>query len=101
MPMNIWKRMTMKEDPSTYEIKDAHLARTLRVRDFLGLGVGTIVSASIFTLPGEVAAQHTGPAVVISFIIAFKFTDLFSKKILYVISAYTFPFSFVVPLFSL
>ncbi len=68
--MNIWKRMTMKEDPSTYEIKDAHLARTLRVRDFLGLGVGTIVSASIFTLPGEVAAQHTGPAVVISFIIA-------------------------------
>ncbi len=36
--MNIWKRMTMKEDPSTYEIKDAHLARTLRVHDFLGLG---------------------------------------------------------------
>lgn len=68
--MSIWKRMTMKEDPSTYEIKDAHLARTLRVRDFLGLGVGTIVSASIFTLPGEVAAQHAGPAVIISFILA-------------------------------
>ena len=68
--MNLWKRISIKEDPKTYEIKDAHLARTLRVRDFLGLGVGTIVSASIFTLPGEVAARHAGPAVMISFVLA-------------------------------
>ena len=43
--------MLGKEDPSIYQNKDGHLKRTLRVRDFLTLGVGTIVSTSIFTLP--------------------------------------------------
>lgn len=68
--MSFWKTITRKEDPSVYDNKDAHLVRSLKVRDFLALGVGTIVSTSIFTLPGEVAAMHTGPAVVISFILA-------------------------------
>ena len=62
------ERMLRKEDPSVYEIKDGHLERTLRVRDFIALGVGTIVSTAIFTLPGTVAAQHAGPAVVLSFL---------------------------------
>lgn len=68
--MNLWKKMNRKEDPRVYENKDGHLVRSLKVRDILALGVGTIVSASIFTLPGEVAAMHTGPAVAISFILA-------------------------------
>ena len=68
--MSLWKTMTRKEDPHVYESKDGHLVRSLRVRDFLALGVGTIVSTSIFTLPGEVAAMHTGPAVAISFLVA-------------------------------
>ena len=68
--MSLWGKMTRKEDPSVYEDKDSHLVRSLRVRDFLGLGVGTIVSASIFTMPGEVAALHTGPAVAISYLLA-------------------------------
>ncbi|MBA1394545.1 amino acid permease, partial [Lactobacillus sp. XV13L] len=59
-----------KEDPSIYQQKDGRLVRTLKVRDFLALGVGTIVSTSIFTLPGEVAALHAGPAVALSCIIA-------------------------------
>ncbi len=62
--------MNRKEDPRVYENKDGHLVRSLKVKDILALGVGTIVSASIFTLPGEVAAMHTGPAVAISFILA-------------------------------
>ena len=66
----VWQRLFRKEDPSVYEDKDSHLPRVLRVRDFLALGVGTIVSASIFTLPGVVAAKHAGPAVSISFLIA-------------------------------
>ena len=68
--MNLWKTMNRKEDPRVYENKDGHLVRSLKVKDILALGVGTIVSASIFTLPGEVAAMHTGPAVAISFILA-------------------------------
>ncbi|MDM8244139.1 APC family permease [Limosilactobacillus vaginalis] len=68
--MSFWKTITRKEDPQVYANKDGHLVRSLKVRDFLALGVGTIVSTSIFTLPGEVAAMHTGPAVAISFLLA-------------------------------
>ncbi|BDR60659.1 APC family permease [Lactobacillus xylocopicola] len=68
--MSLWKTMNRKEDPGRYQKKDGHLVRTLKVRDFLALGVGTIVSTSIFTLPGEVAALHTGPAVAISCVVA-------------------------------
>jgi Amino acid transporters len=66
----MFKRLTLKEDPSIYEDKDSHLVRVLTVKDFLALGVGTIVSTSIFTLPGVVAAEHAGPAVVFSFLVA-------------------------------
>lgn len=65
-----WRRLTLKENPSVYEDKDSHLPRVLRVRDFLALGVGTIVSTSIFTLPGVVAADHAGPAVALSCFLA-------------------------------
>lgn len=64
------KNFIRKENPSIYEDKDSHLSRTLEVKDFLALGVGTIVSTSIFTLPGVVAAQHAGPAVTLSFLVA-------------------------------
>ncbi|AEV94973.1 APC family permease [Pediococcus claussenii] len=67
---NFFKAFTKKEDPSIYEDKDSHLVRVLTVKDFLALGVGTIVSTSIFTLPGIVAAQHAGPAAILSFLIA-------------------------------
>lgn len=63
-------RMAQKEDPSVYEDKDAHLPRVLTVKDFLALGVGTIVSTTIFTLPGIVAAEHAGPAVALSCLFA-------------------------------
>lgn len=68
--MNLWQKMNRKENPNIYQEKDGHLVRTLKVKDFLALGVGTIVSTSIFTLPGEVAALHAGPAVAISCVIA-------------------------------
>ena len=68
--MEVFNRMTRKENPTIYQNKDGHLKRTLRVRDFLALGVGTIVSTSIFTLPGVVAAEHAGPAVSLSFLLA-------------------------------
>ncbi|MGT2398109.1 hypothetical protein ACVPOR_12995 [Staphylococcus aureus] len=51
---SFFNKIARKEDPAIYQNKDGHLKRTLRVRDFLALGVGTIVSTSIFTLPGIV-----------------------------------------------
>ena len=59
-----------KASPSSFEISDAHLQKTLGVKEILALGIGTIVSTAIFTLPGIVAAKHAGPAVAISFVIA-------------------------------
>ncbi|GBG94259.1 amino acid permease [Ligilactobacillus salitolerans] len=67
---NFWQKVTRKEDPKVYQSKDKHLLQVLEVKDFLALGVGTIVSTSIFTLPGVVAAQHAGPAVALSFLAA-------------------------------
>ncbi|MHA8137645.1 APC family permease [Lactobacillaceae bacterium Scapto_B20] len=68
--MGFFAKISRKQDPNEYENKDSHLVRSLTVKDFLALGVGTIVSTAIFTLPGIVAAQHAGPAVVFSFLIA-------------------------------
>lgn len=46
------------------------LPQTLGGFDLIMLGVGAIVGTGIFILPGTVAATHSGPAIVISFIIA-------------------------------
>ena len=67
---NFFQKILRREDPRVYQDKDSHLMRTLRVRDVMTLGIGTIVSTSIFTLPGIVAATHTGPAVALSFLFA-------------------------------
>ncbi|KRN78838.1 APC family permease [Fructilactobacillus lindneri] len=67
---NIFKKMNEKVDFHFYMSKDKSLEKTMTVKDFLALGLGTILSTSIFTLPGIVAAKYTGPAVVVSFILA-------------------------------
>ena len=36
---SFFKKFNSKEDPTIYQNKDGHLKRTLRVRDFLALGV--------------------------------------------------------------
>ena len=64
------KRLFLKQNPRVYEEKDAHLTPSLRTRDLIGLGTGMVVGTAIFTLPGIVAAEHTGPAVPLAFIVA-------------------------------
>lgn len=49
---------------------DVQLKQTLRAFDLVLLGVGAIVGTGIFILPGTVAANNAGPAIVFSFIIA-------------------------------
>lgn len=46
------------------------LPRTLGPFDLILLGVGAIVGTGIFILPGTVAAQHAGPGIILSFVIA-------------------------------
>ncbi len=46
------------------------LRRTLGPWNLLALGVGAIIGAGIFVLVGTAAAQHAGPAIVLSFVLA-------------------------------
>lgn len=66
---NFFKRLGKKQDPAFYQQKDMHLIPSLTTKDLLGLGLGMVVGTAIFTLPGIVAAEHTGPAVALSFIL--------------------------------
>ncbi len=46
------------------------LERSLNVFNLTALGIGTIIGAGIFVLTGQVAANYTGPAIALSFVIA-------------------------------
>lgn len=46
------------------------LKRALGSVDLVMLGIGAIIGAGIFVLTGQAAAQHAGPAIVLSFVLA-------------------------------
>ncbi|WP_057829802.1 amino acid permease [Liquorilactobacillus cacaonum] len=68
--MNLKKRIFRKESLSRYIDKDKHFVKTLNAIDLISLGIGAVIGAGIFILPGTVAALHSGPSIVISFILA-------------------------------
>lgn len=49
---------------------EATLKRTLTAKQLVLLGIGAVIGAGIFVLSGHAAAEHAGPAVVLSFVIA-------------------------------
>src|SRR4051812_16663351 len=46
------------------------LKRALGPINLITLGIGAIIGAGIFVLTGEAAAQYTGPAIVLSYVLA-------------------------------
>jgi len=52
------------------EASGKHLHRALGVPALIAFGIGGIIGTGIFVLTGLAAAEHAGPAIVISFIIA-------------------------------
>ena len=46
------------------------LARTLTALDLTFLGIGAVIGTGIFVLTGIVAAKHSGPGIMLSFLIA-------------------------------
>src|SRR3954466_15808915 len=68
-----WKQLFAKK---SLDVLLAEAAGENRLRRVLGpvgltsLGVGAIIGAGIFVMPGRVAAVDAGPAIVISFTIA-------------------------------
>ncbi len=59
-----------KKEMSTNESEPKQLTRCLTAIDLTCLGVGAIIGAGIFVITGVVAATHTGPAIIFSYLIA-------------------------------
>src|ERR1700749_2962971 len=80
---------------------NAHaLKRTLGKWNLVSLGIGCIIGAGIFVMTGTAAAQHAGPALMISFIftgIACAFVGLCYAELASVLpisgSAYTYTYA--------
>lgn len=67
--MGLWSKKSVFSTAD--EVDDTlHLKRSLRSLDLILLGIGVVVGAGLFTITGIAAAQHAGPAIVLSFIIA-------------------------------
>ena len=49
---------------------EATLKRTLTARHLTLLGIGAVIGAGIFVLTGQAAANHAGPAIMLSFVLA-------------------------------
>jgi len=52
------------------ESEKGELKRTLSAANLISLGIGCIIGTGIFVMTGTAAAQHAGPAIVISFVLA-------------------------------
>src|SRR5471032_767357 len=52
------------------EASDKTLVRALGIPALIAFGIGGIIGTGIFVLTGVAAAEHAGPAIVISFVIA-------------------------------
>jgi Amino acid transporters len=49
---------------------EATLKRTLTARHLVLLGMGAVIGAGIFVVTGQAAANHAGPAIMLSFVLA-------------------------------
>lgn len=69
--MNL-KRYFIKKpiDVIQAESGTSELKRSLSALNLVSLGIGCIIGAGIFVLTGKAAAQHAGPAIILSFVLA-------------------------------
>jgi basic amino acid/polyamine antiporter, APA family len=62
-PMNVL--LAESEETGTHTLK-----RTLGAGGLIALGIGAIIGAGLFSITGMAAANHAGPAITISFVVA-------------------------------
>ena len=65
---NIWLKKSIQQLRDEADKKE--LKRTIGTIGLIALGIGAIIGAGLFTSTPEAIANHTGPAVTISFLIA-------------------------------
>ncbi len=68
--MSIWKRKSIPQLLSEADESEKGLKRTLSSGALVALGIGAIIGAGLFSLTGIAAADHAGPAVTLSFVLA-------------------------------
>jgi APA family basic amino acid/polyamine antiporter len=66
--MNIFRTKNLAE--LTDNLKNSELKKSLGSLDLIMMGIGAIIGTGIFVVTGTIAAQYTGPAITISFILA-------------------------------
>ena len=67
---NIWVKKNINQLVQSAADGDKGLKRTIGTLGLIALGIGAIIGAGLFTSTAEAIANHTGPAVSISFLIA-------------------------------
>ena len=95
---HIFNRKTI--DQIQGEANSHQLKRTLNRWNLVSLGIGCIIGAGIFVMTGTAAAQHAGPAIILSFIftgIACAFVGLCYAELASLLpvsgSAYTYAYA--------
>ena len=68
--MNLLRKKSIADLIKETEQKDAALKKDLGAFDLSMLGIGAIIGTGIFVLTGVAAAEHAGPALILSFIIS-------------------------------
>jgi APA family basic amino acid/polyamine antiporter len=67
---NIWIKKSISQLVIETSAGEKGLKRSIGTLGLIALGIGAIIGAGLFTSTAEAIAQHTGPAVTISFVIA-------------------------------
>lgn len=67
---NLFEKKSLDKILAESEGGQVHLKRTLGPINLVALGIGAIIGAGLFSLTGIAAADHAGPAVVLSFVVA-------------------------------
>lgn len=68
--MGIWKKKTLQDFENASEAGTVQLKRSLGPWQLISLGIGVVIGAGLFSITGLAAAQHAGPAIILSFIFA-------------------------------
>jgi basic amino acid/polyamine antiporter, APA family len=75
--MQFFRKKNVGDMVAETQKKEGSLQKVLGAMDLTALGIGCIIGTGIFVLTGIVAAEHAGPALILSFIIS-GFTCIFA-----------------------
>jgi APA family basic amino acid/polyamine antiporter len=67
---NLFITKPVHAEPHVVAGEEVTLARSLDWRHLIMLGIGAVIGAGIFVITGTAAAEHAGPAIILSFIFA-------------------------------